>query len=138
MVVMVMISIGAVLSWTSLSDARKRTQVDNACENVAVMANKARSYALNGIDGMSQVRIECTNASGACVIQNFDTVSWKDISGESYALQNVVLESDFSVVYDIPYATGSVAAEASRKIRSSGDPSIKKDLIISSFKASCQ
>jgi prepilin-type N-terminal cleavage/methylation domain-containing protein len=136
LVVVFIVSVLATLSWESLANARKKTQVGNACESVAVLANKARSYALSGIKDADRVRVHCV--ANTCQIQNFNVISlsWINMIGDTYPLQAAKID-DFDIFYTIPYAIGS-GNDVSRVITLISDASITKTLTTSNFKATCQ
>lgn len=153
LIVVAIIGIAASLSWKTLSDSKKRTQVANACETVAALSNKARAYALSGINDANRVRVRCV--SNECRIQRcyesaggnscnnnttaaWDANGWSNTSDASPSLQGVAI-GDFSVRFAIPYASGgSGVSRADPVITSSSDHSITKTLNNSAFKASCQ
>ncbi|MEI7426207.1 MAG: prepilin-type N-terminal cleavage/methylation domain-containing protein [Candidatus Moraniibacteriota bacterium] len=46
--VIAIIAIISAISWSTLGGAKKQSDVNNACEQVAAMINKTRNYALSG------------------------------------------------------------------------------------------
>ncbi len=135
MIVVAIIGIGVAVSWEGLSSTRNQTKVNGACESVAVMVNKARSYALAGLPSVNMTRINC--ASGTCKIQKSTDggASWSDISGDAYNLPAGVSLSDFSIAYTLPYANPSSTSSTDRTLTAG---SSSATLVTSDFKASCR
>lgn len=138
LVVISIIGVAATLSWASVSNAKKQTLVDNACDGVAVMANKARAYALAGMNNANRIRVHCTASS--CQIQSSPDASgsnWPTDIESAFVLQSAQFSVAPDITYVIPYATGS-GVDATYTIQLVGDASVTKTLSTNNFKAVCQ
>ncbi len=141
MVVIAIIGIAATISWDSLGTTRKKTLVENTCEGVAAMHNKARGYAHAGISNVDKIRVNCVTNS--CVMQSHAVgalaTTWADIdapytfAGASFATPPTPPTTE----YAIPYAA-SGSGDTSYTLSVTGDATITKTITISNFKASCQ
>lgn len=144
MVVIAIIGIAATISWDSLGTTRKKTLVENTCEGVAAMHNKARGYALAGIPNVDKIRVSC--ATSSCVMQSHavgaPATTWGDIDAP-YTFAGASFVSSASSAtppiteYAIPYAA-SGSGDTSYTLSVTGDAAITKTITISNFKASCQ
>lgn len=140
LIVMAIVSTVASLSWETLVKVRNQSQVNNACESVATMVNKARSYALSGINDTSEIKFECSKNLRVCDIRRRKDAGsgWSLVSGESqYPVESGVTTTDFTVIYSLPYASNAIITHTAT-IASESDPSISKNISIDSFKAVCQ
>jgi prepilin-type N-terminal cleavage/methylation domain-containing protein len=158
LVAVAIIGIAASLSWSSLLATRKQTQVDSACENVAVMANKARSYAIAGVDNANRVRLFCAQGSNGCDIHRcrrtpgatsclaaavtgieagVDDAWYAMDPKEHLTLDGATFATDVAMVYGIPYAGGQ-ENDQDIEIVSASDENIAKTLRMTRFNATCQ
>jgi prepilin-type N-terminal cleavage/methylation domain-containing protein len=143
LIVISIIGVAATLSWSGLSTVRQQSVVDNACDSVAVMANKARSYALAGIHGgdtnnADSIRFECSLNTCAITSSANAGSTWTPFDQDSYVLQNMSFDAPFSIIYTIPYATAPSGDTSHTITLADSSPAITKTLITSNFKASCQ
>jgi len=122
--VIAIIAIISAISWSTLGGAKKQSDVNNACEQVASMINKTRNYALSGkiaeavfrlgyltvtIDGVESFNIpggvDCTpygefryKAPGAIGLFNSVPFSSQDITCKSGTASRTVSVTPFTAV----------------------------------------
>ncbi|MDD5084330.1 MAG: type II secretion system protein [Candidatus Moranbacteria bacterium] len=137
LVVAGIIAIGATMSWISVSNAKKKMQVDNTCQSVAAMVNKARSYALSGVNGANKVRLHCTTNSCSVQRNSIAAPTTWTLVDNTYDFPGTQFTGAFDMEYDIPYATG-VSGSVDHVIQLIGDTSVTKTLTTTNFKATCQ
>ncbi len=134
MIVIVIIGIATGISWQNIASVRKKTKVNNACEGVASIVNKARSYALAGVSDVNQIRVRCNGSS--CQIQSMGiSAGWTNID-PPYTLQDATV-TNFTITHTLPYANATTAPPT-QTISLLSDTSITKTLTVNSFKATCQ
>lgn len=118
-IVVAIVGIIASISWATLGGAKKSSEVNNACNQVAAMINKTRNYALSG-------KQPSDNASAFVLTINDSTVSINSNPVETFTLAGGVSCGSASFSYNIPYGspdiknpniTCSVAGGESRTVK---------------------
>jgi prepilin-type N-terminal cleavage/methylation domain-containing protein len=146
MIVIGIIGILAGVSLKLVSDTRKKTQVNNACESVVALANKARGYALSGINNTDSIRLRCDKSAATCVIERHavgsPVANYSTVAGESAltlpqgAQFSAAMPATFGVTYSLPYGGGSGTVNGTINLNGGGSPT--RDFSITNFGASCQ
>ena len=137
LIVLVIISILAGLSWSAISKVRKTTKVDNSCDGVIALANKARGMALSGEPGINAVKFSCVTAS--CTLSTRATTGPNVFTPkETYTLESgthISASPVINMIYNSPYGNSSATQNGS--VIDAGGSGINKTFTIGQGVSTC-
>ena len=132
LIVIGIIAILSVISWSNLGDSKKAATVANACSEAAAFVNKARNFALVGkqstVSPNTNFKVYCSEAS--CTIRD----------SANNTIESLVLKGGAtcsgSVVYSIP--TGNRTGGSDSRIMPCTYDGYTRNVIISQYNAVCE
>ncbi len=101
LIVIAILAVLSVVSWSNLNNSKKATDVGNACSQVAAYINKARNYAVSG-----NAKSVSVNVTGKEINVSIISSSGAN-SQENYMLKGDVSCSSSSFSYLAPNGVGS-------------------------------